>query len=104
MLAVTLAPLATALQMIEQTYSITAALDEAVLPCHGMADSSSKGSGSSSHSYMTACTCTPWCHAALLAALELTVFDLGVPQPIPVSRAAALKTTEVAPLFKPPIA
>lgn len=102
--AVALAPIATTMQMAEQIdFFVAAAPDEAVMPCHRMADVQEGGTAAGEQSKMTACTCTPWCHAAVSSAVEFAILDVGIRHPIPVARIPASKTANVAPLFKPPI-
>lgn len=98
--AIVCAPLATSLQMIEQSYAALAS-DVAPMPCHGTINNSE--TGSSQKSAMALCACTPWCHAALSPALDFTIFDSAFDHPPPVKQFAVAKTADASPPLRPPI-
>lgn len=98
--AIVCAPLATSLQMIENSFAAEGS-DAALMPCHGKANSS--GTDSSSKSAMALCACTPWCHAALSPAFDFAFFDSVFDLPPPVAQLAAAKTANASPPLKPPI-
>lgn len=111
MFAVACAPVATAFQM-RNSHVPTKTSEQAAMPCHGSQASATPiilVTGSAEQ--MTAadyatdvsfCTCTPWCHAALAAAVEFNMAFLAPVLLEPIPHFGPNITADVPPLLKPP--
>lgn len=111
MFAVACAPVATAFQM-RNSHVPTKTSEQTAMPCHGssvgaapmitVAGSGEQLSAAYRATDMNFCTCTPWCHAALAAAVEFDMALLAPVLPEPIPHFGPNITADVPPLLKPP--
>lgn len=97
-IAVLAAPIATSLQMLAMD-SLAASVPTSGMPCHGAQRADDQTVPASN-----ACTCSPWCHAAVAAAFEFYFAGDASKMAMPVAPPMTEKTADARPHFKPPIA